>query len=166
MTRQVLAVFKEQLTADNAASQLMASGIAQSDISILMGEGYKGDHFGVEGGNKAAEGVATGGVAGGVIGAIIAGVAATGAIAATGGAGLLAAGPIVAAFTGAGAGAAAGGLVGGLVGLGIPEHKAKLYKDIIDNDGGFLLGVETTNDNTGRVKQILKSAGGESLSVE
>lgn len=166
MTKQVLAVFKEQLTADSAISRLVESGVAQSDISVLMGEGYRGKHFGVEGGTKAAEGVATGGVAGGVIGAIIAGVAATGAIAATGGAGLLAAGPIVAALTGAGAGAAAGGVVGGLVGLGIPEHKAKIYKDIIDNDGGLLLGVETSNDNRGTVKDILKSAGGESLSVE
>ncbi|MFN0023793.1 MAG: hypothetical protein ACKVS5_07835 [Parvularculaceae bacterium] len=166
MTKQVLAVFKEQLTADSAVTRLVASGVAQSDVSVLMGEGYKGKHFGVEGGNKAAEGVATGGVAGGVLGAIVAGIATTGAIAATGGAGLLAAGPIVAALTGAGAGAAAGGVLGGLVGLGIPEHKAKIYKDIIDNDGGFLIGVETSKDNVGNVKDILKSAGGESLSVE
>jgi len=75
-------------------------------------------------------------------------------------------GAIVAGIATTGAGAAAGGVPGGLVGLGIPEHKAKFYRDIIDKDGGLLLGVQTSSGNVGRVKDILKNAGGESLSVE
>ncbi len=43
----------------------------------------------------------------------------------------IAAGPIMAALSGAAAGATAGGVVGGLVGLGIPEYEAKAYEDRI-----------------------------------
>ncbi len=166
MTKHVLAVFRDRFDADRAASNLDRAGYPADQVSVLMGEGYHGRQFAVEAGNKGAEGAATGGALGGALGAVVAGVTATGAVAATGGAGLLAAGPIVAALTGAGAGAVAGGALGGLVGMGIPEHRAKIYHDVVAKNGGLLLGVEAEPREVDNVKAILKDAGGESLSVE
>jgi hypothetical protein len=48
----------------------------------------------------------------------------------------IAAGPIMAALSGAAAGATTGGVVGALVGLGIPEYEAKAYEERLKT-GGF-----------------------------
>jgi len=79
---------------------------------------------------------------------------------ATGGIGLLAAGPIVAALAGAGAGAAAGGLVGALVGWGIPDHHIKFYKDALEK-GSVLLGVKAPARRRDWVRDTIKSFGSE-----
>lgn len=165
MTHHVLAVFKSPQEAANAADHVVAAGVPQTAISIVVGEGYHSEHLGVESGNKGAEGAATGATVGGVLGAVAAGVAATGAVVASGGA-VLVAGPVAAALAGAGAGGAAGGLLGGLVGMGVPEKRVRSYETALDNDGGMVLGVEVTNDNKSNVKKILKECGGEAVSEE
>ena len=78
------------------------------------------------------------------MGAILAAVAAAGTLAIPG-LNIIAAGPIVAALTGAGAGGLAGGLIGGLVGWGIPEEHAKAYESGI-KEGGIVMGVNPRND--------------------
>jgi hypothetical protein len=64
-------------------------------------------------------------VTGGVIG-LLAGI---GALAIPDIGPFIAAGPIMAALSGAAVGAATGGVVGGLIGLGIPEIEAKRYDE-------------------------------------
>ena len=54
----------------------------------------------------------------------------------------IAAGPLLAALSGAAAGAAVGGLTGALVGMGIPEYEAKLYEGKLRN-GNLLVSVHT-----------------------
>src|SRR5690606_38987047 len=109
------------------------------EISLLIGDNFDREAFAVKSQTKMPEGAALGAASGGAIGALIGGLTAVGTIA-TGGAGLLVAGPVVAALAGAGAGAAGGGVLGGLVGAAIPEHEVKHYEDALSK-GSVLIGV-------------------------
>ncbi|HZS19192.1 MAG TPA: hypothetical protein VFA51_14785, partial [Candidatus Udaeobacter sp.] len=78
---------------------------------------------------------------------------------------LIAAGPIMAALSGAAVGAAAGGVVGGLVGLGIPEIEAKRYDEKLKR-GNYLIAVHTDeSEDVDRAKDIFKTAGAEDIST-
>jgi len=100
---------------------------------------------------------------GGAIGALAAGLTTVGVIS-TGGAGLIAAGPIIAALAGAGAGAAGGSIIGGAVGAAIPEHEVKHYEDAIEK-GSVLVGVECSDGDTkDKAKEALKACEAEKIS--
>jgi uncharacterized membrane protein len=161
MTKQVLAVFPNEMTAEAAADRLLAAGVAESQISVLMDN--LNDRITVKNESKAPEGATTGAVLGGALGAIALGASAIGTIVLPG-VGVLA-GPLVAAAAGGAAGAATGGVAGGLIGLGIPEHEAKAHATAI-REGGVLLGVEVMDGDKHDVKRILKDAGGKGISVE
>jgi len=165
MAHQMFALYEEAAEASLAADRLVANGIPQHKLSLVVSEGYGAKHLGIEAGTKGAEGVASGVTLGGVMGGIAGALAGTGLVAATGGA-VLVAGPIVAALAGIGAGGAAGGLLGGLIGLGIPDQHVKAYEDALDNEGGVVLGVEIDDDNRSKVKEILKETGGKALSTD
>ncbi|WP_240919782.1 hypothetical protein [Paraglaciecola sp. 20A4] len=79
-------------------------GIRESDISIVANDSYSKEDFAVDEGSKAAEGGIIGAASTGVLAAVVAGFTAVGAVA-TGGSGLLIAGPLVAALAAGGAGA-------------------------------------------------------------
>lgn len=91
-------------------------------------------------GNKALEGAGLGGAIGGTAGAIIAAILTVGTMVMLPGTGVIIAGPVVAAFAGAGA----GGLIGGLIGLAIG---ARIPRDLVNtsnqqaNPGGILMSV-------------------------
>jgi len=77
----------------------------------------------------------------------------------------IAAGPIMAALSGAAVGATTGGVVGGLVGLGIPEIEAKRYDEKL-RKGNYLIAVHTDeSDDVDRAKDIFKNAGAEDIST-
>src|SRR5207244_9199931 len=106
-------------------------------------------------------GAATGGGAGGVVG-LLAGV---GALAIPGVGPFIAAGPIMAALSGAAVGAATGGVVGGLIGLGIPEIEAKRYEEKLKK-GNYLIAVHTDeNEDVDRAKHIFKTGGAQDIST-
>ena len=88
---------------------------------------------------------------------------AVGAVA-TGGAGLVVAGPLVAALAAGGAGAAIGGSLGAIIGAFIPEHEIKYYEDAI-KEGSVLVGVKYTSHNKDRIKDILEQAGAEKVAT-
>jgi len=162
MSSLVTGVFNDMSKANIATDRLSVAGFSSSDISLLTSESTNSNAFAVRTGSKIGEGAAIGaGVTGGVV-ALVAGLTAVGVVA-SGGLGLLAAGPIVAALAGAGAGAAAGGLIGGLIGLGIPEHEAKFYEGVIEK-GGVLVGVKAEGDRRDVAKEILKECGAETIS--
>ena len=97
-------------------------------------------------------------------GATVGLLAGIGALAIPGLGPFIAAGPIMAALSGAAAGATAGGVVGGLVGLGIPEYEAKAYEDRIKK-GGYLVAVHVEDSKKGdAVRDILKKNGLEDIS--
>lgn len=156
------AVFRNAFDADQAIARLRRDMFLPGDISVLASNSTSEHAFAVQTGSKAGEGAAIGAGVGGALAAIIAGLTAVGVVA-SGGIGLVAAGPIVAALAGAGAGATAGGLVGGLIGLGVPEHEAKYYDDVV-KEGGILVGVKTPNSRKDEVQRIFKECGAESVS--
>lgn len=165
MSHHMLAIYDNPKEASLAAERLVANGISQAQISMVMSEGSRSQYLGVVGGNQAGQGAATGATIGGVLGAVAAGLLATGTVVATGGAGLVMAGPVVAALAGAGAGGATGGVLGGLIGLGVPDNHVKSYEKAVA-EAGMLLGVEINDTNKAKVHEILKSTGGKSISTE
>jgi hypothetical protein len=91
-------------------------------------------------------------LAGGALG-LLAGI---GALAIPGVGPFIAAGPIMAALSGAAIGATTGGLVGGLIGLGIPEIEAKRYEEKLKK-GNYLVSVHTDDgDDVDRAKADLQ----------
>jgi hypothetical protein len=158
MSKNVIGVFRTRDGVNNAVNALLAAGFAQAEISVLMTDNSRGEHFAIEEKTRAAEGAATGGVTGGVLGAIVAGLTAVAALSIPG-LGILASGPIIAALAGGGAGAAAGGLIGGLVGLGIKEHEAKLFEDEVRR-GGMLVGVHVSDHDRAEVaRRVFRDTG-------
>ena len=147
-TTRVLA-YKTAAEAQRAADYLVNQGVPQSDISVLMNDKTHGAHFQIEEKTKSNEGAGVGAVVGGVLGALGATAAAIAGIAIPG-VGFLAAGPIMTALAGAGAGGAVGGLAGGLAGLGVAEHEAKFYEELV-TEGGVLLGVSVPDDNRSKL---------------
>jgi hypothetical protein len=115
--------------------------------------------FAHEKNTKAPEGAVTGASTGGVIGGALGWVAGIGALAIPGVGPFIAAGPIIAALSGAAVGAAAGGIAGGLIGLGIPEIEAKRYEGKI-NKGNLLISVHTeSSKEITRAKDIFTKSG-------
>ena len=75
----------------------------------------------------------------------------------------IAAGPIIAALSGAAIGAAVGGIVGGLIGLGIPEIEAKRYEGKV-KAGNILISVHTEDaGDIARAKDIFKQAEAQDI---
>ena len=78
---------------------------------------------------------------------------------------LIAAGPILAALSGAALGGVAGGLTGALVGLGIPEYEAQQYEGKL-REGNLLLSVHADDsDEASRIRQIMNDEQAESIST-
>ena len=104
---------------------------------------------------------ATGGVLGGALGWL----AGIGALAIPGLGPFVAAGPIMAALSGAAAGATVGGLTGALVGMGIPEIEAKQYEGKVKG-GNILMSVHTDDsDQRKRAKEIFERNRAEDIST-
>lgn len=144
---------------------LRAAGFLESEISLVMSGGVEGD-IGVEGGTKAPEGTATGAGSGLLLGGALGWMAGIGALAIPGLGPFIAAGPIMAALSGAAIGSAAGGLTGGLIGMGFSEYEAKEYEGYLKG-GHALVSVRVANsDEIDRAKEILDDAGAEHVSVK
>lgn len=143
-------MFRDRAGAEAAYNSAMNRGYTKDDVNLLMSDETRDKHFANSGvetelGSKALEGAGTGSAIGGTLGAVIAGIAAIGTSVVLPGLGLIVAGPLLAAFAGAGAGGLTGGLVGALVGSGIPEERAKVYDEGVRN-GGIVMGVNPRND--------------------
>lgn len=113
-------------------------------------------------GNHAGEGGATGALAGGAVGGI------TGLFVGIGALAIPLIGPIMLAsalttalattLAGGAIGLVAGGILGALIGLGIPEERAKIYRDRLLN-GDYLVIVEGTDDEIRSANTILRERG-------
>jgi len=154
----VFGAFRTDRGAQYAAEQLAKQGIPRKAIGLVVSERARQRLMTIERHTKAPEGIAAGGVAGGVLGALLAGLS-TVATAVVPGVALLAAGPLVSLLAGVGAGAAAGGTVGGIIGLGIEDHEAKLYDQVLKDDG-VLVTVSTDDKRTRDLaEQIFEECG-------
>jgi hypothetical protein len=151
--------------ASSVVDRLKVAGFSNNDVSVLMPDKHGTKNFAVDNSTKAPEGAATGATTGAAVGAGLGWLAGIGALAIPGVGPLIAAGPIMAALTGAAVGGTVGGLTGALVGMGIPEYEAKRYETKVQG-GNALVSVHSENgDETERAKEIFKAAGGEDIST-
>src|SRR3954462_6128165 len=165
MRHAVYGLLRDQAQADSVVASLRSAGFTGSDISVLFPDKRGTQEFAQEKNTKAPEGATTGGVAGMGVGAALGWLAGIGSLAIPGVGPFIAAGPIMAALSGAAIGAAAGGLVGTLVGMGIPEYEAKRYEAKI-REGRILISVHSENsDETKRAKEIFDRAGAEDIAT-
>jgi hypothetical protein len=163
--KSVYAIAISEGQANQIVDRLTISGFSSNDISVLFPDKDTTHEFSHEKHTKAPEGTVTGAATGGVLGGTLGLLAGVGSLAIPGVGPLIAAGPLLAALSGAAAGATVGGIAGGLIGLGIPEMEAKRYENRIA-EGNILISVLAhTGDEVSRAKEILKNAGAEDISV-
>ncbi|MFZ6641814.1 hypothetical protein ACO0LL_18895 [Undibacterium sp. TC4M20W] len=163
MTTAIYCIATNRVQAENIVDNLKLAGFPSGDISVLFPDQTGTRDFAHEQNTKLPEGAATGGVAGMGVGAILGWLTGIGTLAIPGVGPFIAAGPIMAALSGAALVGAAGGIIGALVGLGIPEYEAKLYDGKI-RGGNILISVHTDNSNeASNAKDIYKKAGAEDI---
>lgn len=159
MTSSIVGIVESRAQAEALVSALQQSGIASSDISALFPDKEGSRDFAHEHSTKAPEGAVTGASTGGLIGGGLGLLAGIGALAIPGVGPLIAAGPLMAALSGAAAGAAVGGLTGAMIGLGIPEMEAKVYEGKV-RGGNILVAAHVADSDTAkRVKGMFKNHG-------
>jgi hypothetical protein len=180
----LVAVFPDRQETETAIDSLVELGVDQDAIGVVWREKSVPkqedvevfvyvDHFeepAVEA-KKGAIGGAVGGGAAGVGSVLLA--SAGGIVIATPIGALLAAGTIGAAALAGAAGAFGGSITGGLVGalLGATDHDATKvkttetrYRDAIEREG-FVLTMQTTEDNVDRLSEALAELGASDVSV-
>jgi hypothetical protein len=164
MAKAVFCMARGEAHAERIVGDLKRAMFSGEDISVLFPDTTGTRDFAHEQHTKAPEGAATGAGTGGVLGGAFGWFAGIGALAIPGIGPLVAAGPIVAALSGAAVGAAVGGLTGALVGLGIPEFEAKRYEGKV-RAGGILISVHTENaEQRNMAKAIFEAADANDIS--
>jgi hypothetical protein len=165
MGKAVFCIVDDIAGASTIVDQLRTGGFSSNDISVLMPDKSGTRDFAVAHHTKAPEGAATGAGAGGVLGGTLGWLAGIGSLAIPGLGPFIAAGPILAALSGAAVGAAVGGITGSLIGLGMPEFEAKRYEGKI-RDGRILISVHSENsDETKRAKEIFERNGAQDINT-
>ena len=163
MSTAVICLVPTAVEAENLVSNLKDAGFSTDHISALMPDKNVSKDMGHEKHSKAPEGTATGAGAGAVVGGTLGLLAGIGALAIPGVGPFIAAGPIMAALSGAAIGTSLGGVTGGLIGLGIPEYEAKQYESKL-KDGNILLSVHTDDgDEAKRAEEVMKANGARDI---
>ena len=161
--KSVFCIARSREQAESIVSALKIANFSNNDISALFPDKETSRDFAHEKHTKAPEGAVTGAGTGGVLGGALGWLVGIGALAIPGVGPFIAAGPIMAALSGAAIGAAAGGIAGGLIGMGIPELEAKRYEGKI-KEGNILISVHAeTSEEISRAKEIFKNAGAEDI---
>ncbi len=144
---------------------LKAAGFSGNDISVLMADKGGTKDFAHEHNTKAPEGAATGAGTGVLLGGAVGWLAGIGALAIPGLGPFIAAGPIMAALSGAAVGGTVGGITGALVGMGIPEFEAKRFEGKVKS-GSSLISVHSDDlAETKRAKEIFEHAGAKDITT-
>lgn len=163
MSQAVYCIAKDRIQAESIINGLKAAGFSSDKISVLLPDKNGTQDFAHEQNTKLPEGATSGGVAGLGVGAVLGWLTGIGALAIPGLGPFIAAGPIMAALSGAAVGGAAGGLIGGLIGSGIPEYEAKLYEGKI-RDGNILISAHAANsEQQDAIEDIYQRAGAEHI---
>ena len=161
--KSVFCIATSRNQADQIVERLKFAKFSNNDISALFADKGTNRDFAHEKNTKAPEGAVTGAGTGGVVGGALGWIAGIGALAIPGVGPFIAAGPIIAALSGAAIGAAVGGIAGGLIGLGIPEIEAKRYEGKIKK-GNILISAHTENSaEISRAKDIFTKSGAQDI---
>jgi cell division septation protein DedD len=165
MKKSVFGILKSRDQAENVVDRLKGAGFSNEDISVLFPDTSGTRDFAHEQETKAPEGATTGGTTGFIVGGVLGWLAGIGSLAIPGIGPFIAAGPIMAALSGAAVGTAIGGIAGALIGMGIPEYEAKRYESKI-KEGNILVSVHAdNNDEADRAKDILEAASAEDVAT-
>ena len=161
MKCSIFGTVKSRDQAERLIDLLKNIGFAPEDISVLFPD-TPGTFTHA---SKAPEGVSTGGATGFVLGGIFGWLAGIGSLAIPGLGPFIAAGPIMAALSGAAVGAALGGVTGALIGMGIPEYEARKYEAKI-RQGDFLISVHTEDEEKAvHAKEIFRISNAEDIAI-
>jgi hypothetical protein len=165
MAKAVICTVKTTDQATLVVDRLKSAGFTSSDISVLMQDRVGTKSFAVDNETKAPEGATAGVGSGAILGGGLGWLAGIGALAIPGLGPLIAAGPIMAALTGAAVGGTIGGITGALIGMGIPEFEAKRYEGKIKG-GSALISVHSEDAaETDRAKKIFETADAEDITT-
>ena len=158
MEGTVVAVFREQRSAEQAVRDMKGQGFGDDEISIIARDerrrGGRGE-MNYEDQNL-ADGTTTGGALGGLAGLL----AGAGALLIPGIGPIIAAGPLAGALTGV----VTGGVAGGLIDYGIPEERGRHYEDRV-REGKILVTVRSEEEEAQSAMDILKENGAEEVEV-
>lgn len=164
MAKAVICIAKSEEQASNIVNHLKESGFSADDVSVLLPDRAGSRDFAHEQHTKAPEGAAAGAVAGGLTVGVLGWLAGIGSLAIPGVGPLIAAGPIMAALSGAAAGGAVGGMAGALVGFGIPEYEAKQFEGKVRN-GNILISVHAEDSKQRKIaREIFDQAHASDIS--
>ncbi len=158
LTKTVVGVFEQVSDAKSVVHELEGAGFSRDDISIIANKNVsssEGDPaITTETGSTMATDAGIGAALGGVGGLLLsfAGLAIPGI------GPVLAAGPIIAALSGAGIGAVAGGMIGALTESGVPEEEAHYYAEGVRR-GHVLVTVRTDDSLAERAREVMDSHG-------
>jgi len=152
MARTVVALYDDGSDAQRAVQDLVDSGFDRESISVLARHIEEGEA--TPSGNQAAEGAGIGAAIGLVFGGVGGLLVGLGALAIPGIGPIVAAGPLIAALTGAGIGAGTGAIIGALVNLGIAEEEANIYAEGVRR-GGTLVAVQTSGQMATQAANIM-----------
>lgn len=170
--RRAVGVFSDRPKTASALQALSDSGFTMGHVSVIAKDSDRQSAIaGIEVKDEVSNQADTGGAVGAVTGGVLGGV--TGLLVGLGTLVIPGVGPAVLAgeaavvlstLIGGAAGAAAGGLVGALIGLGIPEHRAKRYRDRVAQ-GEYLVMLKDTEPEIARAERTLKAAGIEDWGI-
>lgn len=145
--------------ADRIVDHLRTESFSKNDISVLFANQGAMPELSHENITKAALDEVTGAGTGSFIGEPLNWIAGIGVLAIPGLGPFMAAGPIIAALSGA----AGGEIGGGLMSLGISEMEARRYERDLDN-GNILLCVHTDDvGDIARAKDVFKQAAAQNI---
>lgn len=162
----VFGIINDRNKAITLVERFRSEGFRESEISFVMADGDSGAEIVMEGNTKAPEGATTGAASGLLLGGALGWAVGIGALAIPGLGPFIAAGPIMAALSGAAVGSAAGGLTGGLIGMGFSEYEAKEYAGHL-KDGRALISVRVENsDEVERARKLFQQANAQHVSVK
>jgi len=164
MTKAVFCIATNDTQAERIVSELKRAMFDPNDISVLFPDKEGSRDFAHQHHTKAPEGATVGAGTGLVAGGILGWLAGIGSLAIPGVGPFVAAGPILAALSGAAVVGTVGGIAGALIGLGMPEYEAKRYEGKI-RQGNILISVHTENsEERSRAKSIFESSGAQDIS--
>ena len=172
MTKTISRLYNDYPSARNAANELQAAGVKDSDISIVASnaEGwYKNEDDGVNhvdikhnkdrnGVDDRAEGARTGAGIGGLAAGAAGLAAGLGVLAIPGIGPIVAAGWAASTLAGVVAGGVAGGAIGALVESGVSKDDADVYAEAIRR-GGALVVAHVADDDAARYQAVLDRSG-------
>jgi hypothetical protein len=159
MSTSVFALATSDAHADAMVKALIKAGFSLDDISLLMPDVTQARDLADKKDPTVLGTALAGGATGGIIGGALGWVARIGLLAIPGFGPMIAAGPIMAALSGAAIGGTLGSITGSLISLGMHDSEAKRYEGQV-RSGRILISVHTsTRDKVASARKNFSDQG-------